>query len=372
VTADEAISPFSVLFDTHDESSPWRFSCKEMFDVDGYPANCGHPRFGQNRAGNPSSAVVALFQRVGATLVGKTLQSELAFSGLGENRHFQLPANPTRPGYVAGGSSTGCAVAVARGLVDFSIATDSAGSARIPAACCDVLGMSLANQTRWLNDAVTLSPTLDQVGMLASSLHGLLQPLQHLVCLDGPDTPDRVVVPRQLLQATCSPTVLERFEVVCERLGALGVEVLTTDSNAFEEVERIQRTLGTLVLAEIAASLSPFLMEHEADVSTSISDRLQPYREWAPDRIRKLREFVRQPLAEYRSHFSEPLLLPTLPVTPPRIGSNKALGTLTKYSNLVGENSLSVPVPSAGLSIMFISPEPTSLLQLAELLRPPA
>jgi len=360
------VSPFSVSFPEVAPSGTWRFACKEMFDVAGHPATCGHPRFAASRSGRPTSAVVARFLDAGAKLVGKTLQSELAFSGHGENPHYALPGNPRRPGAVVGGSSVGCAVAVARGLVDLSIATDTAGSARIPAACCDVIGVSLARQGRCLQDAVTLSPTLDQLGILAADLAHVRGALEQLGEETEAPPPARVVVPTSLL-GRCSAQVRERFETFLGRLRGYGVEVASYAGPAFDEVEELQARHGTLVLAEMAASLEAFLDEREDDVSRAITSRLAPYRRASPLPTWELAGLVRSPLRRMRDREGSPLLLPTLPVLPPAPGSGVALGQLTKFANLLGESSISVPLPGLDLSVMLIAARPAELLAFARL-----
>jgi len=359
------VSPFSVSFEDPVAVSGWRFACKEMFDVVGHPATCGHPRFAATRQGRPTSRVVTHFLDAGATLLGKTLQSELAFSGLGENPHYLMPTNPTHPGNVVGGSSAGCAVAVARGLVDFSIATDTAGSARIPAACCGVVGVSLAGHRKWLRDAVTLSPTLDQLGMIAADAAHARAALARLGTVAEAQPPARVVVPTSLL-ARCSAQVKERFDQFLERLGASGVAVVRYTGPAFDEVDALQATQGTLALAEIASSLAGFLDERDDDVSSAITARLAPYRHAKQGDTAELARVVTQPLRRFRDGESSPLLLPTLPVAP-ALGTSVALGGLTKFANLLDESSISMPLPGADMSVMLVAARVDELLAFADL-----
>lgn len=364
----EPPSPFSVTFEPPTGmDSGWRFSCKEMFDVAGYPATSGHPRYGKRRGNRPTSRLLTHYQQAGATLIGKTLQSELAFSGLGENQHYGMPLNPGRPGCVTGGSSAGCAVAVATGAADFSIASDSAGSARIPAACCDVIGVSLTNQAQWFDDAVSLSPTFDQLGVLASNTTQLLRSLEPLLPTTHAPIPERVVVPAQLIATHCSSEVRDLFNEALARLRGLGIGIELSESDAFHEVERRQEERGVPVLAEIAASLASFLQERSNDVSPTIIERLEPYLTWGEAQIHALTEHVTAPLREFRRIHAEPILLPTLPVSPPPVGSRAVLGTLTKFANLLAESSISFPVPGLGLSVMLTTTDPATLLAVAEL-----
>lgn len=359
------VSPFSVSFQDPVAVGGWRFACKEMFDVIGHPATCGHPRFAASRQGRPTSRVVTHFLDAGATLIGKTLQSELAFSGLGENPHYPMPTNPTRAGNVVGGSSAGCAVAVARGLVAFSVATDTAGSARIPAACCDVVGVSLAGHEEWLRDAVRLSPTLDQLGIIAVDVACARAAIKRLGDVAVTQPPARVVVPTNLLER-CSAEVRERFDRFVERLGASGVEVSRYTGPAFDEVDALQAAHGSLALAEIASSLAGFLDERDDDVSSTITERLAPYRHSERGGTAKQARVITQPLRRFRDGESSPLLLPTLPVAP-ALGTSVALGSLTKFANLLGESSISAPLPGAAMSVMLVAARVDELLAFADL-----
>lgn len=359
-------SPFSVEFSAEEPGGEAvRFSCKEMFDVAGFPATCGHPRFAPHRATRSTSAVVTRLQRAGARLVGKTLQSELAMSGSGINPHCAMPPNPIRPNSVPGGSSTGCAVAVAGGHVDLSLCTDTAGSARIPAACCDVIGVALAGQERWLSDAVTLSDTLDQLGVIASEPSTLRWVLEVLEISSDSAPVREVVVPHSLLSC-CSEPVRRAFSAAVERIETIGVLVHTCETAVFDEVDSVQLEDGSLALAEIAARLAPFLEEHREEVSPEILERLEPYLGWSIERLAALRSSVLAPLKRFRREWQEPILLPTLPMLPPPAGVEAPLGGLTRYSNLLGESSITVPLKSLDTSIMVIGPHAGTLVALAE------
>jgi Asp-tRNA(Asn)/Glu-tRNA(Gln) amidotransferase A subunit family amidase len=359
------VSPYSVRF-VEAVDLPWSFSCKEMFDVAGHPADCGHPLFGAMRGERGTSKAVRLYQRGGATLVGKTKQSELAISGTGTNSHIPLPPNARDPGRVPGGSSVGCAVAVARGDVDFSLATDCAGSARIPVACHGLIGIAVAGRDDLLADAVSLSPTLDQIGLLARDLSSASRALEVLLGRQEPVPPETVLVPRWLVEAQCVPGTAREFALACSAIAHLGIEVRASDTDVFCVVDRLQAKHGTLALAEIAASLARFLDLHEGQVDEEIVARLAPYRGWPGNRRSKLARLVRTPLERFRDRADAPILIPTLPGAIPPLGGREALGNLTRFSNLLGESSMSVPVPGSELSLTLISDDEGSLLGFAE------
>ena len=97
---------------------------------------CTRTKAGDDDPRRPSRALLA----AGATLIGKTITDELAFSLEGVNAHYGTPVNPACPDRLPGGSSSGSAVAVAAGLVDFALGTDTGGSVRVPASFVGVFG----------------------------------------------------------------------------------------------------------------------------------------------------------------------------------------------------------------------------------------
>jgi amidase len=144
------------------------FAAKDVFDVAGYRTGAGNPDW--LRTHDPATATASAVQRLldaGATLVGKTLTDELTYSLNGENHHYGTPANPNALGRIPGGSSSGSAVAVAAGLVDFSLGTDTGGSVRLPASNCGIFGFRPTHGRVPNDHVVPLAPGFDTVGWFA-------------------------------------------------------------------------------------------------------------------------------------------------------------------------------------------------------------
>ena len=118
------------------------FAAKDLYDVAGQPTGAGNPLWlATHPVPTGSSALVDQLLGAGATLVGKTLTDELAYSINGDNVHYGTPVNVRAPGRVPGGSSSGSAAAVAAGLCDFALGTDTGGSTRVPASYCGIWGL---------------------------------------------------------------------------------------------------------------------------------------------------------------------------------------------------------------------------------------
>ncbi|CAI5474242.1 unnamed protein product [Closterium sp. Yama58-4] len=138
------------------------FAVKDMYDVAGVPTGFGNPTWlATHDVPHTTAPVVQALLEAGATLVGKAAMDELAFSLAGENAHYGTPLNPKAPLRIPGGSSSGSAAAVAAGLVDFALGSDTAGSVRIPANHCGVWGIRSSHARLPLTGAQPLQPSMD-------------------------------------------------------------------------------------------------------------------------------------------------------------------------------------------------------------------
>src|SRR6516165_6970945 len=145
-----------------------RFAVKDVIDVAGWKTGCGNPTWRDSHPTAVANAVcVEQLLRAGACCVGKTICDELAFSLLGENQFYGTPLNPLALGRVPGGSSSGSASAVACGLVDFAVGTDTGGSIRVPASNCGILGFRPSHGFISVAGVNPLAPSFDTVGILA-------------------------------------------------------------------------------------------------------------------------------------------------------------------------------------------------------------
>ncbi|MDE0696095.1 MAG: amidase family protein [Boseongicola sp.] len=142
---------------------------KDLFDVAGTPTSAGSLVYRDGPVKETDSPVVARLAKAGVCLLGKTNLTEFAFSGLGINPHFGTPPNAfeTDEPRIPGGSSSGAAIAVARGLATVSLGTDTSGSVRIPAAMNGLVGFKPGPSRYNRTSVFPLSPTLDSIGILA-------------------------------------------------------------------------------------------------------------------------------------------------------------------------------------------------------------
>jgi len=144
------------------------FAAKDLYDVAGQRTGFGSPDWLRTHepAARTAPAVQILLD-AGAHLVGKTHTEEMAWSLTGENAHYGTPVNVRAPGRVPGGSSSGSAAAVAAGLVDFALGSDTGGSVRLPASYCGILGLRPTHGRIPLEGACPLAPSFDTCGWFA-------------------------------------------------------------------------------------------------------------------------------------------------------------------------------------------------------------
>jgi amidase len=147
------------------------FAAKDIFDVAGYITGGGNPDW---KATHPAAATSAWAVRVlagaGATMIGKTITDEITRGIFGENAHDGTPVNPRAPGRDPGGSSSGSAAAVAGGLVDFALGSDTGGSVRVPASFCGLYGLRPTHGRIPLDGVLLQAPSYDTVGWFARDI----------------------------------------------------------------------------------------------------------------------------------------------------------------------------------------------------------
>ncbi|KQM54027.1 MULTISPECIES: amidase [unclassified Pseudomonas] len=151
---------------------------KDTLDIAGLPTRASSQALDDAAPATAHADVVQALLDKGCRLVGKTRLHELAFGTTGINHWTGTAPNPRFPGRIPGGSSSGSAAAVAAGLVDFSLGTDTGGSVRIPACCCGVFGFKPTFGRVSRRGVMPAHSSLDCVGPFAASLPMLVTAMQ--------------------------------------------------------------------------------------------------------------------------------------------------------------------------------------------------
>lgn len=144
---------------------------KDLLDTAGLTTTYGSALFADHVPAASADAVL-LLEAAGYAVAGKTNLHEFAYGISSQNEHYGTVPNPVAPGRLAGGSSGGSAAAIAAGEVELALGTDSAGSIRIPAAWCGVVGFRPTHGLVSVEGCFPLAPSYDVVGPMASSVEG--------------------------------------------------------------------------------------------------------------------------------------------------------------------------------------------------------
>ena len=175
-----------------------RFAAKDLFDVAGLVTGCGNPDWAATHppASRHAWAVQALLD-AGATLVGRTVTDEISLGLLGRNQFHGTPVNPRAPDRLPGGSSSGSAAAVAGGLADLALGSDTGGSVRVPASFTGLFGMRPTHGRVPVEGLMTQAPSFDTVGFFARD--SAILAAAGAVLLDGADAAN---LPEEMLFAS--------------------------------------------------------------------------------------------------------------------------------------------------------------------------
>ena len=151
--------------------SELRLGVKDLFHIANIPTTAGNPDWlASHLIPDRTAPSVLTLLEAGATLVGKTLTDELAYSLEGVNQHYGTPVNPQAPNRLPGGSSSGSAVAVANNSIDIGLGTDTGGSIRVPASYNGIYGFRPSHAAVNCEHLIPLSPRFDTVGWLTRDI----------------------------------------------------------------------------------------------------------------------------------------------------------------------------------------------------------
>jgi aspartyl-tRNA(Asn)/glutamyl-tRNA(Gln) amidotransferase subunit A len=206
---------------------------KDLIDTAGIRTTYGSQVYADHVPARNATVVERVLD-AGATLLGKANLAEFAWGVLGTNEWYGTVRNPARPGRTTGGSSSGNAAAIAGGLCDLGIGTDTGCSVRLPAAACEIVGLKTRHGVVPLEGVYPLCPSFDTVGPLARSV-GEAATLWSV--LSGRPVPEPVLAGRTVGLLRKAPNLADgrvtessdAAEEWVERLESLGARVVERD-----------------------------------------------------------------------------------------------------------------------------------------------
>jgi allophanate hydrolase len=342
---------------------------KDNIDVAGLNTTAACPAFAY--LPEHDAPAVARLRAAGAVVIGKTNMDQFATGLVGSRSPYGAVRDARRPEYVSGGSSSGSAVAVALGIVDLALGTDTAGSGRVPAAFQGLVGLKPTIGLVPTRGVVPASRSLDCVSVFAESV---AHADRALWIMAGPDSSGetvaargrawpptaplgappkpRVAVPRsEKLAAFLDAESLGAFAMATARLGVQTVEV---DITPLLDVAEL--LYGSAFVAERHAAFGRFAAEHpealDPDVLAIVKGADMAS---AADLVRVQEQLDRFRVAS-ASVFAgvDALMMPTAPFQPTlaevaadSIGVSRALGVFTNFVNLLDLSAIAVPTGTA-------------------------
>ena len=324
------------------------FAVKDSIDVAGLPTRLGCRAYAEVAPALAHAAAVDALLKAGWHMAGKTTMHELAFGVTGLNPWAGTPLNPQAPERVPGGSSSGSAAAVAAGVVDMALGTDTGGSVRVPAACCGVVGFKPSFGAVSRQGVHPAASSLDCVGPFASSMAVLNEAMACL--LPGFAAADKApVAPKlALLQVDAEPAIAAAVEQAVAQSGwSFSRQVLADFEAAFQAGIHLINAetwgaYGHLVGSGLLGGDVDGRLQAAAATSAAALAEAEIVRQRFTDAVDRL-------LQSY-----DAIVLPTLPDFPPRVDDilkgvpALRMTALVRPFNLSGHPALTLPLAVAG------------------------
>jgi len=315
-----------------------RLAVKDLFDTAGLRTTYGSVIFGEHVPERTAESV-RLLEAAGYANVGKANLHEFAYGVTSENPHYGRVPNPLAEGRIAGGSSGGSAAALAAGLADAALGSDSAGSIRIPAACCGIVGFKPSFGLVPIEGCFPLAPSFDHAGPMARDVAECVRMMEALV--PGFESVD--VEPADLRVGVAwldaaDPLVRTRVEEAASRF----------PNRREVALELPDRELwGPLFRREALESHAGLFPERAEDYGDDVRESLEAALALTDSEVeaaRRVRERHRDEVGDALEGL-DLLLTPTLPCVAPRYGegTRTVLTRFTSLFNLVGWPALALP-----------------------------
>jgi amidase len=323
-----------------------RVGVKDCLDIAGHRTGCGSRAFADAEPAARHADVVAALIAAGCHIVGKANMHELAYGVTGINAYTGTPENPRYPGRVPGGSSSGSAAAVAAGLVDFAIGTDTGGSIRVPATCCGVAGLKPTFGRVSRVGAHPEPTTLDCIGPFARDVATIERAMEII----DPDFRPAPRLSSPLLGIVEVDADADVRAVLSEALARTGLETVRASLPSFADAFRAGITIMAAEMAPLFGHLcGTGVLGPDVDARISAATHLTAADVLSAELVRK--KFTDEVDAALEN--VDALVLPAMPSVPPLIEEagdaprTLRMTSLVRPFNVSGHPVVSLPLTTA-------------------------
>ena len=351
---------------------------KDLFDIAGCTVGAGNPAYLREAVPATETApAVAALLGAGASVRGIAQTDEFAYSIAGDNEHYGTPPNVRVPGALPGGSSSGPAAAVALGQASIGLATDTAGSIRVPASYQGLWGLRSTHGAVDRAGLLPLAPSFDTVGwltrtpgVLRAAAGASLDPARQLPVAPA-DAPARFAVSGALVFAA-DDDVQAAFVTGLDRLGRAGL-VPAPDLVDVGDLDELLRIFRAIQMAEAWACNGDWVTAHPGALGAAVASRFEIASRTDPAAEAEARTLLAAARARLDTLLDgRILLLPSASSTAPSRHANPAeidrartdTLTLTCLAGIGGYPALSVPlleVAGAPVGLCLVGPRHTDL-----------
>ena len=328
---------------------------KPNIKVENFPYTGGIKHF-EGSVSKNDDPIIKRIKENGGIVIGSTNMDEAAFGGDTSTSFYGRCINPNNKELSVGGSSGGSAAAIASGLVNFSIGTDTMGSIRIPASYCGIVGFKPSSSMTNNKDLILLSNTYDTIGfhsnnvsninnlykIINSSIHNCdYKPINNIKCL----------VPNQIFNNDINKDVIEGFKEALLKIGKNGINIEYNDMH-FWEPNFHRKLLLKIVENEGAKNLKELLENKASYITEHLRNNLFFGKSIDKQEIKNIRlelEIIKNQIKTIYKEF-DLVLMPTTPQNsfnikdkPPENQAN-----LTSLANIADLPAISLPYKNGG------------------------
>ncbi|MEP3050983.1 MAG: amidase [Erythrobacter sp.] len=315
-------------------AGPLRVVVKDSINVAGIRTGMGSKVYEKEAPAEKHAEIVERVIASGARIIGKANMHELAFGVTGVNEHFGTPENPSYPELIPGGSSSGSAAAVAAGIAEIGLGTDTGGSIRMPAACCGIVGLKPSYGRISRNGVIPAESSLDCAGPFARNV----EMIERALAMIAPDYKPHVSEGDFTLGVVSGPWSVEIDDAFAHFLSTIDASIMEVE---LPNMAAAHAAGLTLIGAENWSAFG-HIVDHPG-LGDDIRARLSKTRDITAKAVADAETVRAQFTAQVDRALSQvdALVLPAMPATAPTLAEAQDPATIVGHTSMMRPFNLS-------------------------------